>query len=126
MFDNIKETFDNAKDCATKLSLNASAICACCLGKGNIYDANKVKLYFKYLEPTDDLINMKIDKTNLKSKKYKKIKKINIYDKDMNLIDTCDSCTIASKKYKTTRKTIHRRCIGKDDSPIGDHYFKYA
>jgi len=128
---NIIEVYQSCSDAGRKLSIDQSAINQCCNGKANIYDKNKVKLNFKFLEPTDDLVNRKIDTSNLivKQKKIRgdsKKRKINVYDKKMNLIDTCNSRVETSKKYKVHRNTITAHCNGISKYITSNYNFKYA
>ena len=128
---NITNIFNTAREASEKLDLDASGIWMCCNGKANVYDKNKKKLYFKFQEQSDDLTNKKIDTTNLliKPKKERgesKQRKINIYDKQDNLLETCNSRVEASKKYNTHRNTITSHCNGTVKYSPCNYKFEYA
>lgn len=128
---NIISMFDSCVDAERKLGINQSNINMCCKGKSNIYDKDKNKLFFKFLEDTDDLINKKIDDSNIKFKP-KKIRvesikrKINVYDKKGNLLEICKSRLDASKKYKVNRNTITKYCNNEVKYKNCDYDFSYT
>ena len=128
---NIIEIYQSSVDAGRKLSIDQSCINRTCKGKANLYDKNGNKLNFKFLEPTDDLINKKINAINLliKPKKIRsesKIRKINVYDKKNNLLDTCDSRVETAKKYNVNRTTITSHCNGDVKYSTCPYIFKYA
>ena len=128
---NIIKVYESCPDAGRQLNIDQSCINRACKGKANIYDKNKSKLNFKFIDPLDDLVNMKINTTNLliKPKKIKsesKIRKINVYDKKNNLLDTCNSRIETSKKYNVNRTTITSHCDGIVKYSTCPYIFKYA
>ena len=128
---NIVGVYDSCKDASKQLNIHHSNLTRCCKGESNIYDKDKNKLYFKYLEDTDDLENKKIDSTNLKLKPKKvktecKKRKVHVYDKKGKLLDTCKTRLDAAKKYNVHRNTITRICNGEVKYSTSNYSFKYA
>lgn len=113
---NITASFDSSVDAGTQLGLDAGNINRCCHGEANVYDKNKQKLHFKFLESTDNMTTKKVDTTNLLVKQPKPrvirrvIRPINVYDKDGKLIDCCKSLSATARKYKMNRNTIAEHC----------------
>lgn len=127
---NIINIYNSAPEAAKALDIKSYHICDACKGKCNVYDKNKNKLNFKYLEDDDDIINKKISIKNLpKKEKVERIKvyhKINVYDRNGNLLETCKNNYQASKIYKVKTETILKHCEGKVKYPTGDYKFSYA
>jgi len=120
--------YDSCATAARELHITYTVISNTCKGKIN---ANKVKLNFKFLEPTDDLINMKIDNTHLLIKQPKvrvhgEIRQVNVYDKNWKLLGTCDSRVDAARKYKVQRMTVTQHCNGLVKYPTSNYNFKYV
>jgi len=111
-----------------ELNIPAASINCCCRGR---YDAcGKDRLYFKYLDDTDDVINMKISDEYLKNKFKPKIRnpnlrpvKIDVYDENDNLLETCKSKVEAGRKYKCCVNTINRHI--KHPEVIDNYKYKF-
>jgi hypothetical protein len=119
----IIKIFNSCMDASKELNVNCRSINKCC--KGELKTCGEKKLTFKYLEDynkNDNVINNVYINLNIKDKKPKKI---NVYDKNNILIETCNTITETSKKYKINNKTIISHCNNKVKYPNSDYYFKY-
>lgn len=122
---NIINIFTSTKEASQKLNISISSIKRYCKNSRN----GNMKL--KYLSPTDDLINKKIDistipKSYQKTKVIKKMK-ISIYNKkDGKLIETLDDPIQISKKYGLSYRFIKKHCDGLIKYSKSKYIFKYA
>jgi len=119
----IIKIFNSCMDASKELNVNCRSINKCC--KSELKTCGEKKLTFKYLEDynkNDNIINNVHINLNIKDKKPKKI---NVYDKNNILIETCNTITETSKKYKINNKTIISHCDNKVKYPNSDYYFKY-
>lgn len=129
---NILGVYNTAFDASKALNVHVSNICRACKGESNIYDKNKKQLFFKRLEPTDDLKNKKVGLTKLpikpKKKNREKVirKKINVYDKNGKLVETCKTRVEVAKKYNVHRNTVTSQCNGNHQFSNTDYRFSYA
>jgi hypothetical protein len=120
----IIKIFNSCMEASKELNVNCRSINKCC--KGELKTCGEKKLTFKYLDDNnnDKNVNKKNNNVNLNIKN-KKPKKINIYDKNNVLLDTCNTITETSKKYKINNKTIVAHCSNKVKHTNLDYYFKY-
>jgi hypothetical protein len=119
--DNIIKIFNSCMDASKELNVNCRSINKCC--KGELKTCGEKKLTFKYLEDYNKNDNI-IKNVNI-NVKNKKPKKINIYDKNNILLETCNTITETSKKYKVNNKTIVAHCDNKVKYSNLDYYFRY-
>jgi len=120
--DKIIKVFNSCKEASRELNANSTSINKCC--KGQLKTCGEKKLTFKFLDniDIDTTINNDI-KLNIKNKKPKKI---DVYDKNNVLIETCNTITEVTKKYKVNNKTIINHCDNKVKHTILNYYFKYS
>jgi hypothetical protein len=119
---NIIKIFNSCSEASRDLKVNCSSVNKCC--KGQIKSCGIDNYKFAYLNNKNELIKININLNNNLSKN-KKPKKINIYDKNNKLIETCDTITETSKKYNVNSKTIISHCDNKVKYPNSNYYFKY-
>ena len=109
--------YNSCSDAGRKTNVCIRSINKCC--KGMLNSCGKNNYMFKYLSPTDDIENMKIDCNTICKKKYKKvykkrqIKKVVVYDSKNVLLEICKNKTEASKKYNVNIKTVTNHCNNK-------------
>jgi hypothetical protein len=119
----IVKIFNSCMEASKELNVNCRSINKCC--KGELKSCGKQKLNFLYLDEHNNNISnkSKINNTNIKNKKHKKV---NVYNKNNILIDQCKTITDASKKYNLNNKTISAHCDNKVKYPNIDYIFKYC
>lgn len=98
-----------------ELKVNCTSVNKCC--KGTLNSCGVDKLYFKYLDDTDDIINKQVSSEFLKKKFEEKPKskgkslgkpiKIAVYDNDDKLLSICNSKADAKRIYNVNHKTIN-------------------
>jgi hypothetical protein len=115
---NILNTYNSCSDAARILGVNCSSINKCC--KNQIKSCGKNKYKFKYIDA--QLINNEL----LSVKKNKTIKKIMVYNKQLELLEICNSITETSKKYKVNTKTVVNQCDEKIKYSNREYIFKYS
>lgn len=115
---NIIKIYNSCADASKHLNINTSSINKCC--KNELKSCGENKYKFRYLLEDNNII-----KNDDKIKKDKKPKKINIYDKDKNFIETLNTITETVKKYKVNNKTIIAHCDGITKYSNLNYYFEY-
>ena len=128
---NILNVFISAPEAAIHLDIKSNNICRACRGKCIIYDKNKNKLNFKFLEDGDDIINKKISIENLpikktKTERVKVYNEINVYDKDGKLLRICKNKREVIRLYKVKNETILAHCEGRIKYPTDEYKFSYG
>lgn len=119
---NIIKIFNSCSEASQELNVNCSSVNKCC--KGQIKSCGENKYKFEYINSKKEIMNID-NNTVEKLKKNKKPKKINVYNKNNILLETCNTITETSKKYKVNNKTIIAHCDNKVKYPNSDYYFKY-
>ncbi len=122
---NIISIYESAVQAAEQTGIDRGVIMNNCLGK-SINGCGRCKLYFKFLDDTDDLLNNQITKipTSDKSKGLAGIpRKIRIETKEGEEV-VCNSIKEASRTFNISVKIIVSCCIGKRES-YNDYIFTY-
>ena len=117
---NILGIYDSCMHASKILNVNGGSVNKCC--KGTIKTCGINKLKFKYLDEQDKKNELII---NNKKRMGKSIK-IDVFQTSDNIyIETCNSITETSKKYKVNNKTISNQCDGKVKYCNTIVYFRY-
>ncbi len=120
---NILGTYLNISDAGRALEADISYIRRCCNNFHKKYVGDKLR--FKYLDDEEvDIENMKIVPKEVK--KLPRVRKISVYDKDGNFLETCNNVLSAHKKYKIGKGTIKNHCENKVKFNNIDYVFKYS
>ena len=122
--ENIINTYNSCVEASNILNVNSRSINKCCKGELKTCGINKLK--FKFLINNIDNINNINNNNNILLVKNSNIKKICVYNKQDELIETCNSIIETSKKYKINNKTIVNHCDGKIKHSKLLYYFKYS
>lgn len=127
----ILQVYDSLADAARSLNRYSPDIRSACLGIIRIYDKNKNMVYLKYQAPTDDLVNKKIDPTTAPKVQHKintenKFKKINVFNKENELLGTYTSKGEVARIYKVSHTTVANQCNGIIAYSRNPYIFKYA
>ena len=127
--DNIINLYESVREASCKLNISEKSIWRYCCGKIGQFKDKNVKL--KYLAPTDDLKNNKIDistipKFNRKIKETKP-KSIAIYNKfNDQLIEIINDPDEITKKYNLSYPSIKKHCNGEIKYSKSIYNFKYV
>lgn len=122
---NILGIYLNCADASRKLNANHCIVIRCCKGTAKYYGVNKLK--FKYLDATDDIVNMKIISKPIFITKRVPVRKIvEVYDRNGNLLEICKTKIEAAKKYKVIPGTVLQHCLNKVKNPNSKYIFKHA
>ena len=123
---NILHKYNSCMEAAKILNVNCTSVNKCC--KNILKSCGNNKYKFKYDILNEDLIDkLELNAENkLVIKKNKNIKKIIIYNKQLEIIEICNSITETSKKYNINTKTIVNHCDGKIKYSNGNFIFKYS
>ena len=115
--------YNSCAEAARILNVNCRSINKCCKNELKSCGENKYKFKFKD-ENTNN--NLQIENNIKLLKKNKNIKKVIIYNKNLEIIEICKSISETSKKYNINTKTIVNHCDGKIKYSNGNFIFKYS
>jgi hypothetical protein len=113
------KTYYSCSDAARELNTNASSVNKCC--KGIIKSCGN-GLRFRYENNNNPIKYVKNSTNNQNGKRVK----INIYSRNNQLIETCNSILKTSRKYNVNPKTIIQHCEKRAEFPTLDYYFRYC
>ena len=125
---NIIKIYNSCSEASRELNVNCRSVNKCC--KGLLKSCGKYKYMFKYLDNNTKCINSKIkneikEPNTIKKEKNNSIK-IDIFKRNGDYLDTCNSIIDTSKKYKVNNKTIVAHCKLQVKYPNLDIYFRYS
>lgn len=103
----ILNIYKSRADAGNKLNVSKTSINEMCNKRCNY--VGKDRLFFKFLDIDDDLVNMVVSpKTKFGFKPFI----IDIYSLDKEYIESIEFFEVIIKKYKTTTKAIKKQCEG--------------
>lgn len=123
---NILNVYTSVKEAAKELTLCESTIHKCCGGSRKTCKKKK----FKYLDDNDNLNTMKIGEQKSDIVKISSgnltHQKIEVYNKEGVLLETCDNKEEVAKKYKVNVDTVRKHCYGRTKHTNLNYIFKHA
>jgi hypothetical protein len=116
--------YNSATEAAKFLNTSHKVVLDICNGR---WKSTK-GLLVKFLEKSDDLINLKVNNPVIcfpKIKNHSKQKSVLVYDRNDNLIDICKNIKEAGLKYNTHKTTVGNMCKKLTKYPKSKFIFKF-
>jgi hypothetical protein len=111
-------TYTSCLDAARQLNVNAGSVNKCC--KGIIKSCgNGLRFHYE-----NENIPSKPTNIRTNARKSKSIR-INIFNRNNELVETCKSISETTKKYNVNPKTVIQHCEKNVGYPTLEYYFRY-